>query len=228
MAKKIYAGNYVNLLASYANPSTSGVPTGVVAEPGRIHYHIVGYGLVPFGVSNAVTSLPITIPSPDRRSDDKPRPDQTSMVLPVGANVYHIGIRIPDMRKDRGIGTAFTGIVGTATNRIKFADAIGNDDAMTTSALATNSASIALSSIGGVVTTNPVSAIKASATAVTLAGNETMSIFVTDNSGTSAGSGIYSTVVGGTPIIVEACYFVPDPEVPDVNDVLIPFVTESI
>lgn len=227
MAKKIYPGNYVNLLASYANPSTSGVPTGVVAQPGRIHYHIVGYGMVPYGSGNAVTSLAITIPSPDRRPDDKPRPDQTSLVLPSGAKLYHVGIRVPDMRKDRGLGTAFTGIIGTATNRLKFADALANDDAMTTTTVSTPSASLALSSIGGVVTIAPTSAIKSVVTPVVLAGNETMSIYVTDNSGTSAGSGIYSTVIGGTPIIVEACYYLEDSEVPDINDVQIPFVTET-
>jgi len=202
MAKKIYPGNYVNLLASYANPNQSGVPTGVVSMPGRIHYHIVGYGMIPYGSGAAVTSVPITIPSPDRRPDDK---------------------RVPDMRKDRGVGTAFSGIVGTNTNRLKFADALANDDAMTTTTLSTPSASVVVAN----TTIAPVSAIKAAVTPVVLSGNETMSVYVTDNSGTSAGTALYSSVIGGTPIIVEVAYYLEDTEVPDTNDVQIPFVTET-
>jgi hypothetical protein len=224
MAKKIYPGNYVNNLASYANPNTSGVPTGVVAMPGRIYYHVVGYGLIPFGSGNAVTSVGITIPSPDRRPDDKPRPDQTSLVIPTGAKVYHLGIRVPDLRKDRGIGTAFSGIVGTNTDRLKFADALANDDAMTTTTLSTPSASLPVAS----TTIAPGSAIKAAVTPVVLAGNETMSVFVTNSSGTSAGTALYSSVIGGTPIIVEVAYYLDDTEVPDLNDVQIPFVTETL
>lgn len=224
MAKKIYPGNYVNLLASYANPNTSGVPTGVVSMPGRIAYHIVGYGLIPYGSGNAVTSVPITIPSPDRRSDDKPRPDQTSLVVPSGAKVYHLGIRVPDLRKDRGVGTAFSGIVGTNTDRLKVADALANDDAMTTTTLSTPSASVVVAS----GTIAPVSAIKAAVTPVVLAGSETLSVYVTDSSGTSAGTALYSSAIGGTPIIVEVAYYLEDTEVPDLNDVQTPFVTETV
>lgn len=223
MAKKIYPGNYVNNLASYANPSASGVPTGVVSMPGRIYYHIVGYGLIPFGSGNAVTSVPITIPSPDRRLDDKPRPDQTSLVIPSGAKVYHLGIRVPDLRKDRGVGTAFSGIVGTNTNRLKVADALANDDAMTTTTLSTPSASVVVAS----TTIAPVSAIKAVVTPVVLSGSETLSVYVTDSSGTSAGTALYSSAAGGTPIIVEVAYYLEDSEVPDLNDVLVPSVNES-
>ncbi len=223
MAKKIYPGNYVNNLASYANPNASGVATGVVAMPGRIYYHIVGYGLIPFGSGSAVTSVGITIPSPDRRLDDKPRPDQTSLVVPSGAKVYHLGIRVPDMRKDRGVGTAFSGIVGTNTDRLKVADALANDDAMTTSTLSTPSASVVVAS----TTIAPVSAIKAAVTPVVLAGAETLSVYVTNSSGTSAGTALYSSNPGGTPIIVEVAYYLEDTEVPDLNDVLVPSVNES-
>jgi hypothetical protein len=223
MAKKIYPGNYVNNLASYANPSNSGVPVGVVAFPGRIFYHIVGYALIPFGVGNAVTSLPITIPSPDRRPDDKPRPDQTSLVIPATAKVHHLGIRVPDMRKDRGTGTAFSGIVGTNNDRLKFADALANDNVLTATTLSTPSASVVVAS----GTIAPVSAIISTITPVSQTGAETMSLFVTNNTGTAAGTAMYSTNPGGTPIIVEVAYYLEDTEVPDLNDVLVPAVNES-
>lgn len=224
MAKKIYPGNYVNNLASYANPNQSGVPTGVVSLPGRIYYHIVGYALIPYGSAAAATSFQVTIPSPDRRLDDKPRVDQTSLVLPSGAKLYHVGIRVPDLRKDRGTGTAFSGIVGVNTDRLKLADALANDDAMTTTTVSTPSASVVVAN----TTIAPVSAIKASVTPVTLAGSETLAVYVTNSTGTAAGTAMYSSVIGGTPIIVEAAYYLEDTEVPDLNDVLTPSVTETI
>jgi hypothetical protein len=145
-------------------------------------------------------------------------------VVPSGAKVYHLGIRVPDLRKDRGVGTAFSGIVGTNTNRLKVADALANDDAMTTTTLSTPSASVVVAS----GTIAPVSAIKAAVTPVVLAGSETLSVYVTDNSGTSGGTALYSSAIGGTPIIVEVAYYLEDTEVPDLNDVQTPFVTETV
>jgi hypothetical protein len=224
MAKKIYPGNYVNNLASYADAAKSGQPTGVVAQPGRIFYHIVGYALVPFGQAAAVTALSITIPSPDRRPDDKPRADQTSMILPTGARLYQVGLRICDVRRDRGTGTALSNIVAVNTDRLKFADALANDNTLTTAAVSTPSASLVAAS----TTFAPGSAIISQVTPAILAGNETMQIFVTNSSGTAAGTAIWSREIGGTPLIVEAMYYVDDTEVPDINDVQIPFITESV
>lgn len=212
MAKKIYPGNWVTQLSSY-----QGQP--VVSRPGRVYYDIVGYALVN---STGGTSFDVKIPSPDMRGDDKPRADVTSLVLPQGANVYFLGIRIPDMRKDRSLGTAFTGLVGTNTDRLKVADALANDDAMTTTTLSTNSASIAVAS----GTVAPASAVKSVATGVTLAGSETLKVYVTNSTGTSAGSTLTSTLTGGTPIIVEVCYWLDD-VVPDLDAVRVPYITES-
>lgn len=212
MAKKIYPGNWVTQLSSY-----QGQP--VVSRPGRVYYDIVGYALVS---STGGTSFDVKIPSPDMRGDDKPRADVTSLVLPQGANVYFLGLRIPDMRKDRGVGTAFTGLVGTNTDRLKVADALANDDAMTTTTLSTNSASIAVAS----GTVAPASATKSVATSVTLAGSETLKVYVTNSSGTSAGSTLTSTVTGGTPIIVEVCYWLDD-VVADLDAVRVPYITET-
>ena len=57
MAKKIFPGNWVTNLSSY-----QGQP--VVAVPGRVYYHKVGYALVD---STGGTSFDVKIPSPDMR-----------------------------------------------------------------------------------------------------------------------------------------------------------------
>ncbi len=213
MAKKIYPGNYVNRLSSY-----QGQPA--VCLPGRVYYHITGYALVN---STGGTSFDVIIPSPDKRGDDKPRADIVGLTLPAGACVYDIGIRVPDMRKDRGVGTAFTGLSGTATNRIKLADALANDDALTTSTLSTPSASIVVAASGAVA---PASAGKTVVTPVVLAGAETLKVFVTNSTGTAAGSTLTSSLTGGTPIICEVAYYLDD-AVAELNDISIPYITES-
>lgn len=212
MAKKIYPGNYVNRLSSY-----QGQPA--VCVPGRVYYHITGYALV-----NATggTSFDVIIPSPDKRGDDKPRADITGLTLPAGANVYYLGVRVPDMRKDRGVGTALSGLVGTNTDRIKLADALANDNVLTATTLSTNSATIAVAS----TTVAPVAASKSVITPVALTGAETLKVYVTNSTGTAAGSTLTSSLTGGTPIICEVAYYLDD-AVAELNDVSIPYITES-
>lgn len=215
MAKKIYPGNYVNRLSAY-----QGQP--VVALPGRVYYHVTGYALVPDDNVGA-TSFDVVIPSPDRRADDKPRASITGLVVPAGAAIYHLGLRVPDLRRDRGVGSAFSGLVGTNTNRLKLADAIGNDDTITTTAASTASSEVAVNASGTVA---PVATVKSLVTPAILAGNETLKVYVTNSSGTSAGSNLYSSQKGGTPLIVEVGYYFPD-AVADLGDVVIPFITET-
>ena len=212
MAKKIYPGNYVNRLSSY-----QGQPA--VCVPGRVYYHITGYALV-----NATggTSFDVIIPSPDKRGDDKPRADITGLTLPAGANVYYLGVRVPDLRKDRGVGTAFSGLVGTNTDRIKLADALANDNVLTATTLSTNSATIAVAS----TTVAPVAASKSVITPVALTGAETLKVYVTNSTGTAAGSTLTSSLTGGTAIICEVAYYLDD-AVAELNDVSIPYITES-
>lgn len=212
MAKKIYPGNYVNRLSSY-----QGQPA--VCVPGRVYYHITGYALVS---ATGATSFDVIIPSPDKRGDDKPRADIVGLTLPAGANVYYLGVRVPDMRKDRGVGTALSGLVGTNTDRIKLADAVANDNVLTSTTLSTNSASIAVAS----TTVAPVAASKSVITPVALSGAETLKVYVTNSSGTAAGSTLTSSLTGGTPIICEVAYYLDD-AVAELNDVSIPYITES-
>lgn len=213
MAKKIYPGNWVTQLSSY-----QGQP--VVAQPGRVYYHITGYALI---TSSSATSWDIKIPSPDRRADDKPRADITSLVVPSGAKVYALGLRVPDMRKDRSIGTAYSGIAGTDTNELKVAIAIGNteNNIASDNNLSTNSAAVVVASS----TVAPVATLTSIITPVAQTANRTLKLF-SDNGSQSAGSGMTSTVTGGTPVIVDVCYYLDD-AVSDLDAIRVPFITEA-
>ena len=211
MAKKIFPGNWVTQLSSY-----QGQP--VVAVPGRVYYHKVGYALVG---STGATEFAITIPSPDRRSDDKPRADITSLVLPSGANVYHVGIRVPDMRKDRGVGSATTGLAGTTGDTIAIKDAEASAAAtISTTVVSTPTIAVASSTIA------PSAATKGIVTPAILAGAETLKLWVRNAAGSATGSALSSTTTGGTPIIAEVCYYVEDVP-PELDSTIVPFITET-
>ncbi len=211
MAKKIFPGNWVTTLSSY-----QGQP--VVAVPGRQYFQKIGYALVD---STGGTEFAVTIPSPDMRADDKVRANITGLTIPAGANVYHVGIRVPDMRKDKGVGNATSGLVGTNTDTIAVKDAAASA-AGTISTSVVSSPTIAVAS----ATIAPTSAKKGEVEAKTLAGAETLKVYVRNAAGNGTGSNLSSTAAGGTPIIVEVAYFVED-DVADVNSTFIPFITET-
>jgi hypothetical protein len=211
MAKKIYPGNWVTNLSSY-----QGQP--VVACPGRVYYHQVGYALV---TSTGATEFAITIPSPDMRGDDKVRANITGLTIPAGASVYHVGIRVPDMRKDLGVGTAASGLVGTNTDTIAVKDAAASAaGSITTSVVSSPTIAVASTTIA------PASAKKGIVTAAVLSGAETLKVYVRNAAANAAGSALSSTQTGGTPIIVEVSYFIDD-EVAGLDDTYIPFITET-
>ena len=211
MAKKIFPGNWVTTLSSY-----QGQP--VVAIPGRQYYQKIGYALVD---STGGTEFAVTIPSPDLRGDDKVRANITGLTLPSGANVYHVGIRVPDMRKDKGVGTATSGLVGTNTDTIAVKDAAASAaDTISTTVVSTPTIAVANTTVA------PTSASKGEVEAKTLAGAETLKVYVRNAAGNGTGSNLSSTAAGGTPIIVEVAYFVED-DVPDVESTFIPFITET-
>ena len=211
MAKKIYPGNWVTNLSSY-----QGQP--VVACPGRVYYHQVGYALV---TSTGATEFAVTIPSPDMRGDDKVRANITGLTVPAGANVYHVGIRVPDMRKDLGVGSAASGLVGTNGDTIAVKDAAASA-AATISTTVVSSPTIAVASL----TIAPTSGKKGIVTAAVLAGAETLKVYVRNAAGNGTGSALSSTQTGGTPIIVEVSYFIDD-DVAGLDDTYIPFITET-
>jgi len=213
MAKKIFPGNWVTQLSSY-----QGQP--VVAVPGRTYHHVVGFATI---TSTGAASWDVTIPSPDMRGDDKPRADISGLTVPIGANVYHVGIRVCDTRKDRGAGTATTSLTGTATNRIKAARALGDDGEITATKVSTSSADLPIAASGTIA---PTGATYGEVTPTTLTSAVTLKVWSTNSTGTAAGSNITSSATGGTPVIVEVAYYTED-VCPDTDGTFIPFITET-
>lgn len=212
MTKKIYPGNYVAHLSSYQTQ-------GVAAIPGRVYFSQVGYAKV---TGTAATEFDICIPSPDLRQDDKPRADITSLVVPAGAVVYAAFLRVPDMRKDTSKGTAASGITATNGDLISVRDAAGNTTASTISATVITTPDIAAA--GGTVAPTAVSVSSLSGAALT--GAETLKVYVRNAADNGAGTGITSDEVGGTPLIVEVCYYLDD-DAPGLDDIHRPYTTEA-
>lgn len=213
MAKKIFPGNWVTNLSSY-----QGQP--VVAVPGRVYYHKVGYALVD---STGGTSFDVTIPSPDMRADDKVRPDIVGLTVPSGAVVYSLGLRVCDKRKERGYGTATSDLVATDTNRLKLASAVSTTATGVISATAVGTDSSDLQAANS--TFAPGTGRFSSAGTATST-DLTLKVFVTTSAGTSAGSAITSSAVGGTPIVCEVSYYLDD-AVADLDDTRVPYLVES-
>ena len=211
MAKKIFPGNWVTNLSSY-----QGQP--VVAVPGRVYYHKVGYALVD---STGGTEFDVNIPSPDMRGDDKVRADITSMIIPAGAVVYSVGLRVSDTRKSKDAGSATSGLVGTNTDTIALKDdAASAADTISTTVVSTPTVAVSGGTIAPTAVKNGV------VTGSVLAGAETLKVFVRNAAGNAAGSTLSSTATGGTPIICEVSYYLDD-AVATVEDTRVPYTTES-
>jgi|TARA_R100000084_G_scaffold87445_1_gene41803 hypothetical protein len=213
MSKRIFPGNFVTNLSSYQGQC-------VIAVPGRQYYHKIGYALVD---STGGTSFDVIIPSPDKRDDDKPRANITGLVVPDGATVYSLGLRVTDNRKEKDKGDAASGLVGTNTNRLKLATAVNSTagGVISSSALGTNSASLAVAS-----TTVAPGTGRFSAAGTAVSGAKTLKVFVTDSTGASAGSALTSTATGGSYIICEVSYYLDD-DVATTDDTILPYLTES-
>lgn len=197
MTKRIYPGNWVNPLSSY-----QGQP--VVVEPGRLYYHKVGYIKVD---GTARREFDVVIPSPDKRPDDKPRADITGLVVPNGAFLYHVGLRILDARKDTGKGTARSGLVwGNGSDRIKLASAVTVNGAAITATTA-STAPIDDTSL----TAAPQSSVFQVITPVLTTAELTLKLYY-DNGSTGLGNaaGLTSTEPGGSYLIAEVAYYLPD------------------
>lgn len=215
MAKKIFPGNWVTDLSSY-----QGQP--VVAVPGRVYYHKVGYALVG---STGAASFDVVIPSPDMRADDKVRPDITGLTVPQGATVYSLGLRVADTRKDKGVGTATSGLVGTNTETLRLASAATATATgqIAATALGTVSASLTVAN----TTIAPGTGRASSGSGATLSGALTLKVFLCTSAGNVASSNtLSSTATGGTPIICEVSYYLDD-EVASADNTMLPYTTES-
>lgn len=205
MAKVIFPGNYVN------HPSAI-LGQGIVGcYPGRVTRHLIGYAKI----TTSATSWDIIIPSDDKRvAGDKTRPDLVGMVIPVGACVYRLGLRVVDGRRNRDIGTAASGLVGTDGQELKLSSALAVDPstALAATALSTPAFTIASTTIApGQVVRDPLIS-----TGVIITGSDlTLRVFnCTTIDG--AGAGLTSSLADGSYVIAEACYTVSD-DVPSRN-----------
>lgn len=216
MAKKIFPGNWVTNLSSY-----QGQP--VVAVPGRVYYHKVGYALI---TSTAANSWDVVIPSPDMRGDDKVRADLTGLTIPQGATVYSVGLRVSDTRKDVGVGTATSGLTGgTNGETLRLANAVDGPaagGAITATNVGTKSADLTVAS-----NTIAPGSSKLGTTGATLTSGLTLKVFLATSAGNVASSNtLSSSATGGTPIICEVSYYLDD-EVATKEDTRIPYQVES-
>ena len=197
MSKKIFPGNYVNTLSSY-----QGQP--IVALPGRLYYNPIGYIKVD---TTARREFDVIIPSPDKRSDDKPRPDIVGLTIPAGAFLYYVALRVVDMRKDPGRGTARSGLVwGNGSDRIKLASAVSVNGAAIT---ATTASTTPIDDTS--LTTAPASSTFSVITPVKLDNALTLKLFY-DNGSTALGNaaGLTSSEPGGSYLVAEAAYYLDD------------------
>ena len=96
----IYPGNYVAQLSSYQNQ-------GVESTPGVAYYSARGYAKI----TSAVETATLVVASPDRRADDKPRPDK-ALVVPAGAFVYQVQLRAINLKRANNGVISATNLVG--------------------------------------------------------------------------------------------------------------------
>jgi hypothetical protein len=205
MALTIFPGNYVN------HPSAIRGLGIVGCYPGRITRHLVGY----VKITTSATSWDVIIPSDDKRQGgDKTRPDQVGMVLPVGACVYHVGLRVVDSRRNRDIGSAVSGLLGTDAQELKLASALNVDPAAAFAATAISSPAFTIASTTvapGQVLRDPLIS-----TGVIITGSDlTLKVF-NCTAADAAGAGVSSTLTEGSYLIAEACYTIAD-DVPSRN-----------
>ena len=203
IAEAIFPGNWVCPLSSYQSQP-------VIALPGRVYYQSVGY----IKVTTGATSWDVIIPSPDKRTDDKPRADITGLVIPQNAFLYSVGLRVLDARKDRGLGTARSGLVfSTATDRIKLASSLGTGT--TAGAIsATSAASPPLVGTGGTVAPSGTAGSVFSVVTpvqVTQSGGLTLKLYLDVGTAATAPAGtLSSTETNGSYLIADVCYYLED------------------
>tara|TARA_R100001163_G_C5026606_1_gene167977 strand:- start:451 stop:1044 length:594 start_codon:yes stop_codon:yes gene_type:complete len=112
----IFPGNYVSHLNAYKEQ-------GVVALPGVEFYKLVGIAKVTSNLSGGGT-LTLSIPSPDLRSDDKPRLDK-SYIVPAGSTVYRTAIQVVNLKAAGTETVRVDGLTTTAGTEASLAAASG-------------------------------------------------------------------------------------------------------
>lgn len=206
IAKAIYPGNWVAPLSSYQSQP-------VIALPGRVYYHRVGYVKV---TAVGAKEFDVTIPSPDKRPDDKPRADIVGLTVPQNAYLYHVGLRVLDARKDRSKGTARSGLLwSNGADRIKLASAVtvgttaGAITATTVSSPPLDDASLTIAPSGAAGSVFQI----ITPVLITQSGGLTLKLYL-DNGNTgalAAGAGtLSSTEADGSYLVAEVAYYTED------------------
>lgn len=203
--KKIYPGNYVNQLSSYQSQP-------IQALPGRLYYEIVGYAVIPDDAREATNAFDVIVPSPDLRPNDKPRLDRGSpLVVPAGAKIYHLGLRVPNMRKQGHTGYdcgCDSYIVATNTNQMKFASSVSEAPGAVATGAGTDAADIVAAD--GTFTCSSTVAGELDSNVVENAADLEMKLFITNDTGTALGSNVYSTFQSGSLVVCQVCYWLDD------------------
>lgn len=101
----IFPGNYVTHLNAYK-------AQGVEAIPGVEFYRVIGVYTTSGTVADG--TLPLVVPSPDQRGDDKPRLDKT-MSIPAGAKIYRTAVSTKNLSTTGNATAQVTGISGGVT-----------------------------------------------------------------------------------------------------------------
>tara|TARA_B100001094_G_C18037873_1_gene723512 strand:- start:252 stop:806 length:555 start_codon:yes stop_codon:yes gene_type:complete len=101
----IFPGNYVTHLNAYK-------AQGVEALPGVEFYRVIGVYVANGTVSSG--TLPLVVPSPDQRGDDKPRLDKT-LTIPAGAKIYRTAVNTKNLSSTGSATVQATGISGGVT-----------------------------------------------------------------------------------------------------------------
>ena len=203
--KKIYPGNYVNQLSSYQFQP-------IQALPGRLYYDVVGYAKIPDDANRANNTFDVIVPSPDLRPDDKPRLDRGQpLVIPAGAKIYHLGLRVPNMRKEGSTGYSCgckTFITATNGNHLKFANVVGSTAGIADGAVSTDAGDI--EAADDVFPCSSTVQGELDSAVVAQSADLEMKLFVTDAGGGSLGSNVYSTFQSGSLVVCQVCYWFDD------------------
>ena len=203
--KKIYPGNYVTQLSSYQFQP-------VQALPGRLYYDVVGYAKIPDDANKADNEFSIIVPSPDLRPDDKPRLDRGQpLVIPAGAKVYHLGLRVANMRKEGSTGYSCgckTFIKATDGHKMKLATAVNAAAGIAEGAIATEATDIVASDGAFQCSSTVQGALDSEVVAQTA--DQELKLMVADATGTGLGGNVYSTFQSGSLVVCQVCYWFDD------------------
>jgi hypothetical protein len=253
--KKVFPGNWVNNIDAYPLPNasfkTNNRPPGdphdrqqqaVLFRPGWMAVRKVAVAKVTDGVA---TVLPLTILSPDERSDDQPRRNINGLLVPQGALLFRAGLRATSVSQQPGYyssgdpgnnngngGVVDSGVNGTPGDQVVLSSATpAAKNAGVISATACNTPTDPANGSGLVVGADGnlpagstlVQAAYGSPVAVT--SDLLFQVYSVAASGAAAGSGISTPLLGGVYLVAEVCYLVQEPVVDLTANVFLPGAT---